>query len=74
MRNKYDADAEVLCPFYQSDNRISSLICEGIADGGRTSHWFPNKAEMVQQKRLFCCDCFQNCEWFGTLMHAKYSD
>lgn len=74
MRKNYDADADVLCPFYHSDDRGMRMICEGIYEGGTITHRFPNYEAMKQQKRIFCCCAFQKCEWHKTLMQSKYEE
>lgn len=74
MRKKYDADADVQCPFYRMDDRCRDLICEGISDEGSTIQRFGSRQEMQQQKRVFCSCAYKNCEWYGALMRAKYAD
>lgn len=61
------------CPFYK-ENEGHAVKCEGIVDGATTRHQFGTKADFEQHMSIFCCKNYICCEWYRTLMNAKYDD
>ena len=63
----------VRCPFYQSDDGRSRIICEGIGDSSSVSLHFRKKCECETQLRVFCCEHYKKCEVYRMLME-KYEE
>ena len=72
MGVKFDARAEVICPFYCSDDRRSDLICEGVVHGSRIMQKFQRKADMKKHLETFCSASPEKCELYKMLMRTKY--
>ncbi len=64
---------DIKCPFFKNIKKGTTIICEGPYDGCTgisLSH--ETKGEMDKQRKLFCCDRYQNCEIYRMIMAAKY--
>ena len=67
--------SDVLCPFYKDDNaKTRSISCEGVFHRTLIVSKFRRQEDRLQQMRLFCADCYKNCEIFRAVMEAKYPD
>lgn len=57
----------VKCPFYNSDNGCSRIICDGVFPGSRMHHCFRKRRDFKLQLEIFCCERYQNCEVYQML-------
>ena len=64
--------AEVVCPFYSSDDMSRKITCEGMVKGSTVTHRFNKKLHWEKHIKNCCCGDCQKCPWYKTLMDAKY--
>lgn len=62
------------CPFYRTDDGKHHIRCEGVFDDGSCTQFFKRREDFERQMKVFCCEKYQNCEWYRALMAAKYDD
>lgn len=59
--------ADVVCPFYRSDDGKQKITCEGLVDRSSISWNFTFKADYSVQMETFCCKYPEKCEVFRML-------
>jgi len=72
MATTYNA-ADVLCPFYRTDDGRQRLRCEGLIPDTSTTVWFCSRKGFRRHMEVYCCARFEYCERYLALM-AKYAD
>lgn len=61
------------CPFWRDTAGRHQICCEGITPHSIIVQEFRLLHEMRQQRRIFCCRHYKNCELFRAIMEAKYA-
>lgn len=61
------------CPFYRSDDRIRTVVCEGICDSCNVHLTFKGKKDLKIQMETFCEKYYEKCEIYRAAM-MKYED
>ena len=68
-------DADVLCPFYLSDDRAErSICCEGYGKGVDAVSRFHSLTLMDKHMGLYCTGRFERCPVYGCTYGCKYRD
>ena len=66
--------ADVQCPFYQSDDGKRKIVCEGLVDRSTLALNYRRRNDYKTQIEVFCCEHYNRCEIYRMLMEAKYDD
>ena len=64
--------ADVMCPFYLSDDR-RRVLCEGVMQGAVTVQQFRRREDLERFMRLRCCRRYRLCAVYAGLM-TKYEE
>lgn len=71
----YKGKADVLCPFYRTDDsKRHRIVCEGIVDKSTLAITFCSKRDYADQLDIFCCEYYRNCEIYRMIMASKYEE
>lgn len=55
--------ANVMCPYYRSDDGKHVIICEGILPGSVVKSFFYRKTDYtLQMDKFCCCKTYWSCE------------
>lgn len=66
--------ADIVCPFYKSDDGKAKIICEGPIDKSRLSITFGTRRDYDAQIDIFCCQHYDKCEIYRMVYQAKYDE
>lgn len=69
-------EAEVQCPFYESDNdNDKQIVCESMnIDIKSNKHQFPSRRLKEDYLQRYCCQQYKRCSYFKALDYIKYGD
>lgn len=66
--------ADVLCPFYVTDNGKNIIDCEGLTKGGKLRTLYKrNDLQRKQMEQFCCCDNYRRCLIY-IANQTKYED
>ena len=74
IRLPQEAENLAQCPFWRDNTRQRQIRCEGITRHSIIVQHFRSLQEWQQQKQIFCCEHYKNCELYRAIMETKYAE
>lgn len=63
----------VQCPFYDTDDGKSEIVCEGLVENSCIAQRYKHKEDWELQMQVFCQKRYVNCEIYRMLIE-KYEN